>query len=171
MSKYYSNKELILRIVWGLCYPLLFRYSPRLFYGWRNWILRIFGASIKQDVKVYPSARIMFPWLLQIEEGAVISWGVNIYNLGLIRIGARTIVSQYTHLCGGSHDHKTPDFTLLRMGLTIGRDVWIAADAFIGPGVKVGDNAIVAARSVVIKDVPEGTIVGGNPARVIKRRA
>jgi virginiamycin A acetyltransferase len=52
----------------------------------------------------------------------------------------------------------------------IGNDVWIGYDSLIMPGVKIGDGAIVAARSVVVKDVPAYTIVGGNPAGVIKQR-
>jgi virginiamycin A acetyltransferase len=52
----------------------------------------------------------------------------------------------------------------------IGNDVWIGYDSLIMPGVKIGDGAIVAARSVVVKDVPAYTIVGGNPAGMIKQR-
>lgn len=132
-------------------------------------ILRIFGATIGKNVKIYPSARIMYPWLLRIEDHVVISWDVKVYNLGQITVGSRTIVSQYSHLCGGTHDYASPDFTLLRTGLTIGSNVWIAADAFIGPGVSIGNNAIVGARSVVLKDVEADTLVLGNPAQVIRK--
>jgi len=111
----------------------------------------------------------MFPWLLTIEDDVVISWDVKVYNLGRTRIGAKTVVSQYAHLCGGTHDFKTPEFTLLRTGLTIGKNVWIAADAFIGPGVSIGDNVVVGARAVVLRDVEADTLVAGNPAKAIRK--
>jgi len=87
----YTHREYVLRMLWGFVY-VFFRYSPRLLYGWRNFILRIMGASIGRGVKIYPSAKIMFPWNLTIEDGAVISWGVNLYNLGKIEIGKNTII-------------------------------------------------------------------------------
>jgi len=155
--------------LWAVADFILFRLSPRPFYGWRNTVLRIFGATIGKQVKIYPSARIMFPWMLKVDDRVVISWEVTVYNLGLIDIGADTVISQNVHLCGGTHDYLSPQFTLLRTGLTVGRNVWIAADAFISPGVNVGDNSIVAARSVVVKDVEQGTVTAGNPARVIKK--
>jgi putative colanic acid biosynthesis acetyltransferase WcaF len=166
----YSKKEKLLRLTWGIAELLLFRFSPRLFYSWRNLILRIFGAKLGSNVQIFPSAKIMFPWLLEVGDNAVISWNVRVYNLGLITIGDRTVISQHAHLCGGTHDHHAPEFTLLRTGLTIGSDCWIAADAFIGPGVTVGNKVIVAARAVVVKDVSTGSTVGGNPAKVIVTR-
>jgi len=167
MLENYSSGEIFLRIIWGFVHPIFFKYSPRLFYGWRNFILRIIGAKIGQNVKIYPSARIMFPWLLQIGDNTTISWEVKVYNLGFSVIGSNTIISQYSYLCGGTHDFRSKEFTLLRTGFTIGNNVWIAADAFIGPGVKVGDGAVVGARAVVMKDVEERAIVVGNPAKVI----
>jgi putative colanic acid biosynthesis acetyltransferase WcaF len=58
---------------------------------------------------------------------------------------------------------------LLKLPISIGTDCWICADAFIGPGLTIGDHSIVAARAVVVKPVPPGTIIGGNPARQIGR--
>ncbi len=52
----------------------------------------------------------------------------------------------------------------------IGNDVWLGYDVLVMPGVKIGDGAIVAARSVVVTDVPAYSVVGGNPARIIKKR-
>lgn len=52
----------------------------------------------------------------------------------------------------------------------IGNDVWLGYESLIMPGVKIGDGAIIAAKSVVVKDVPPYTIVGGNPAHPIKQR-
>lgn len=169
MSAYYSKRELLLRFCWTAVDVALFRISPRPFYGWRNLLLRTFGATIGRKVQIYPSARIMYPWLLHVADNVVISWDVKIYNLGTITIGEHTVISQYAHLCGGDHDFLTEKFTLLRTGLTIGKNVWIASDAFIGPGVIVGDNSVVAARAVVVRDVEPGTLVGGNPAKVIRR--
>ena len=80
------------------------------------------------------------------------------------------MISQYSHLCGGTHDYKSKDFNLLRTGFHIGNHVWIAADAFIGPGVRVSDGAVVAARAVVIRDVEAGCVVAGNPAGVVGSR-
>lgn len=112
----------------------------------------------------------MFPWLLSMEEGAILGDHVTVYNLGPIHIGHFTVVSQNTHLCGGTHDHTQPHMPLVRSPITLGDGVWVCADAFIGPGVHVHDRAIVGARAVVTKDVPAGKIVAGNPARVIKDR-
>jgi putative colanic acid biosynthesis acetyltransferase WcaF len=128
----------------------------------------MFGARIGRGVQIFPSASVMLPWLLTIEDHVVVAWGVNIYNLGPISIGAHTVISQFSHLCGGTHEFATEKFTLLRTGLTIGRNVWIAADAFVGPGVAVGDNSVVGARAVVVTDVKPNTLVAGNPARFVK---
>lgn len=167
MSKYYSNKEIILRVLWSIIYMVFFRYSPRLLYGWRNIILRLMGAKIGEKVKIYPSVNITLPWLLEVKRKAVISSGVRIYNLGPISIGERSVISQYSHLCGGTHDIHNPGFRLLRTGLKIGNNVWVAADAFIGPNVFIGDDAVVGARAVVVRNVEPGTIVAGNPAKPI----
>ena len=111
----------------------------------------------------------MFPWLLQIGDNTTISWDVKVYNLGFSTIGNNSMISQYSHLCGGTHDYKSKEFDLIRAGFTIGDNVWIAADAFIGPGVKVCNGAVVGARAVVMMDVEPQSIVAGNPAKVIGR--
>lgn len=110
----------------------------------------------------------MFPWLLIVEDNVVIAWDVKVYNLGVIKIGSHSVISQYAHLCGGTHDYLNPAFTLQRTGLTIGKNVWIAADAFVGPSITIGDNSVVAARAVVVSDVEPNTLVGGNPAKFLK---
>lgn len=165
----YSTSENLVRVLWGIANVILFRPSPRPFYGWRNLLLKIFGATIGGNVQIYPSARIMFPWMLTIGDRVVVSWDVDIYNLGQVSIGADTVISQHAHLCGGTHDYLSPKFTLLRTGLSIGSNVWIAADAYIGPGISVGDNSIVAARAVVVGNVEPGTLVAGNPAHFLKK--
>jgi putative colanic acid biosynthesis acetyltransferase WcaF len=93
-----------------------------------------------------------------------------IYNLGPITIGEQVTVSQQAHLCAGTHDHTDPAMPLLKPPITIEDQAWICADAFVGPHVTVGEGAVVGARAVAVKDVPEWTIVGGNPARKIGQR-
>jgi putative colanic acid biosynthesis acetyltransferase WcaF len=165
----YSRGELWRRRLWE-CVAWKLRWTPRCCYGLRNAILRAFGARLGRAVRIYPDARIFHPWLLQVGDCSTIGPGADIYNLGEVRIGANVLISKNAHLCAGSHDYRQPNLPLLKLPITIGDEVWICADAFIGPGVTVGRGAVLGARAVVLRDVPEGAIVGGNPARAIGRR-
>ena len=74
---------------------------------------------------------------------------------------------------GGSWQENTPDHMSqlpFKGDTVIGNDVWIGRESIIMPGVKIGDGAIIAAYSVVTKDVEPYSVVGGNPARFIKKR-
>ena len=73
-------------------------------------------------------------------------------------------------MCATSHDHKRPDFPLILCPIQIGDGVWVAADSFIGPGVQIGNNAVVGARAAVFRDLDPGKVYGGNPAKFIKNR-
>ncbi len=95
---------------------------------------------------------------------------VQVYNLGEVFVGRHTIVSQGAFLCAGTHDYTRPDLPLLKLPIRLGDGVWIAAQAFIGPGVSIGDNSVIGARAVVVSDVPAGVVAAGNPCRVIKAR-
>jgi len=166
----YSRKELFLRVLWGFG-KLVFRLTPRPCFGLRRSILRGFGAQVGSNVHIYPSALIYYPWNLKIGDDSSIGEWALVYNLGKVSIGARTTISQRVHLCAGTHDYKNPAMPLMKPPIVIGDEVWVCADAFIGPAVTVADRAIVAAASVVVKDVSTGTIVGGNPAKYIKERS
>jgi putative colanic acid biosynthesis acetyltransferase WcaF len=168
-AKKYSSGEMMRRVLWTLVRPL-FRFSPRICFGWRRFLLRCFGAKIGRSVHVYPSATIYFPWNLEAGDESAIGEEALIYNLGRVTLGERVTISHRAHLCAGTHDHTKPDFPLLRPPITIGPEAWICADAFVGPGVTVGEGAIVGARAVAMKDVRPGTIVIGNPARESKKR-
>lgn len=166
----YSKKEYARRAAWGLVRATLFRRSPRRAFRWRAALLRWFGATVGANVYIRPTCDVFHPWLLTTGDWVSLADGVAVYNLGPIRIGSHTTISQGAYLCAGSHDYARPDLPLVRPPITIGSGVWIAAQAFVGPGVTVGDNAVVGARAVVARDVPPGTVVAGNPARVIKAR-
>lgn len=166
----WSRKELVGRALWELLSLPLFAWTPRPFWPWRRAVLRLFGARIGRDVHVYPSVRIAVPWNLYIGDASAVGDSAILYSLGPIHIGKRATVSQYAHICAGTHDHTQPDLPLQKSPITIGAGAWICADAFIGPGVAIGDLAIVGARAVVVRDVPARSIVAGNPARPIGER-
>jgi putative colanic acid biosynthesis acetyltransferase WcaF len=165
----YTRAELAARVGWGLA-SIFFRWTPRRWFAWRAWLLRRCGAKIGREVHIYPTVRIQHPWLLEVGDLAAVGDEARIYNLGLVRIGARTTVSQMAHLCAGSHDHGSTDMQLLKLPIVIGSDAWVCTDAFIGPGVTIGEGAVVGARAAVFNDVAPWTVVGGNPAKFIKDR-
>lgn len=165
----WTRKELAGRALWGLMQPL-FRWSPRTCRGWRRFLLRLYGAKIGKQVHIEPTVIIAVPWKLEIGDWSAVGQGAILYSLGKITIGHSATVSQFAHLCAGSHDHRDPALPLLKLPIVIGDQAWICADAFIGPNVNVGEGAIVGARAVAIKDVPPWKIVVGNPAQIIKDR-
>jgi len=158
------------RLLWQFAYTLVFRMTFHNWYGIRATLLRVFGAKVGRNVRVRRTTRIEIPWNLDLADDVSTGDGVILYALGPIRIGPRTFVSQYAHLCAGTHDPTSTDYPLIRSPITIGADCWVAADAFIGPGVTVGDGSVVGARAVVVSDVAPWTIVAGNPAKFIKPR-
>ncbi|MEA1049018.1 putative colanic acid biosynthesis acetyltransferase [Lamprobacter modestohalophilus] len=165
----YRASEYLGRMLWSLATPL-FRLSPRSFFGWRRFLLRAFGAQIGREAHVYPSVHIYLPWMLTLGEQASIGEWSLIYNLGPVTIGERATISHRAHLCAGTHDYRDPVLPLQRLPIEIGAQAWVCADAFVGPGRRVGEGAIVGAAAVVMSDVPDWQIVAGNPARVIKQR-
>jgi putative colanic acid biosynthesis acetyltransferase WcaF len=130
----------------------------------------MFGAKVGSNVHVYNSAVIYMPWNLEIGDWSSIGEQAFVYNLGRVTIGSRTTISQRAHLCAGSHDFTDPALPLLKPPISIGDQAWVCADAFVGPGVSVGEGAIVGARAVVVKDVEPWHVVAGNPAKFIKMR-
>ena len=174
LSKYnhsFGKKNKIGRLFWGICYVLLFRpFSANIFCKWRLFLLRVFGAKLHKTSVVHSNVRIWAPWNLQMGAYACLGPEVDCYNQGYISIGANSVVSQKTYLCASTHDISDPHHNLILKPIYIGDKVWIAADAFLGPGVSIGEGAVVGARSAVFKNVEPWTVVGGNPAKFIKKR-
>lgn len=161
--------EKVGRGLWNLVSPL-FRWSPRPCWCWRNFLLRLFGAEVGKGVHIDPSVRIFIPWNLKIGDWSSVGFEALLYNLGPLTIGEKVTISQRAHLCGGSHDYRSPAMDLIKAPIGIGDGAWVCADAFIGPGVRVGRSAVVGARAVVMKDVEAGHIVAGNPAVPVGKR-
>ncbi len=158
------------RLVWGVVWAVLFRPSPSFLHAWRRMLLRGFGAKVAGTAHVYPSARVWAPWNLELGEYACLGYFVDVYNVAPVKIGARTTVSQYAHLCAASHDYTRRNYPLVPAPITIGDDCWIATDVFVGPGVTVGSGTVVGARSSVFGDLPGWVVAVGNPAKAIKKR-
>jgi putative colanic acid biosynthesis acetyltransferase WcaF len=168
-SRNYSTGEIILRVLWMFA-SLVYRLSPRPCFGFRRWILRCFGAQIGAQVNLYPSSRIYYPWNLTIDEWSTVGEHALIYNLGHVRIGRKVTISHGVHLCAGTHDYSCLDFPMVKPPIIIQDQAWICADAFVGPGVTIGEGAVVGARAVVTKSVGAWDIVAGNPIQRIGQR-
>ncbi len=165
----YSSGELFRRVLWGVG-QWFFRLSPRPCFGFRRLVLRCFGAAIGAHVHVYSSTRIYYPWNLSVGDWSAIGEEALIYNLGPVTIGARVTISHRAQLCAGTHDYTRADLPLLKPPIVVGDQAWICADAFVGPGVTIGQGAVVGARAVAMKDVAPWSVVAGNPAQVVKQR-
>ncbi|MFG0330398.1 MAG: putative colanic acid biosynthesis acetyltransferase [Phycisphaerales bacterium] len=166
----WTTREKIGRALWYWVERTLFRCSPRPAYGWRNMWLRLFGAKVHPKARIRPTVTIEVPWHLSIGANSSVGDHAILYCLGPIAIGDRVTISQYAHLCAGTHDYTRLDMPLRRPPITVGDDAWIAAEAFIGPDVTVAEGCIVGARSNVTRDLPAWTIAAGNPARVVRER-
>lgn len=174
MSKYQnalSRKNQIARFIWSIVWGIFARPIPRsLFNGWKLFLLRLFGAKVHAKCAVYSSAKIYMPWNLEMEEYACLSSEVDCYNAALVKIGKHATVSQKSYLCTATHNIDKSDHSLITKPIIIKDQAWIAADVFVGPGVTIGQGAVVGARSAVFKDVEAWTVVGGNPAKFIRKR-
>ncbi|MGE0470487.1 MAG: putative colanic acid biosynthesis acetyltransferase [Nitrospira sp.] len=157
------------RVLWSAVWWLAYRPSPRVLHGWRRFLLRLLGARIEHGAHPYPSARIWAPWNLTMGEGSCLGDYVWCYSVDRVTLEPYATVSQYSFLCTASHDYRVDGMPLITAPITIGRHAWVAADAFIGPGVTVGERAVVGARASVFRHVDPWTVVGGNPARVIRK--
>ncbi|WP_246339981.1 putative colanic acid biosynthesis acetyltransferase [Ancylobacter tetraedralis] len=163
-------KHRLLRVVWQLTWALLAAWTPPPLRRWRAMLLRLFGARIGTGVQVYGSARVWYPPNLDMAPYSALGPGVICYCMAPTRIGHHVVVSQRAHLCSGTHDVQSADFQLRVRPITIHDDAWICAEAFVGPGVTVGEGAVLGARGVALRDLTAWTIYSGNPAVALKPR-
>lgn len=164
-------QQKLIRYIWGIVYAFLFRLTPRwTMHRWRRMLLRLFGATMDKESKVRPSCHIWLPQNLEMGYLSSLAENVECYCVAPIKIGAYVTVSQGAFLCTASHDITARDMCLTYAPIQIDDQVWIAARAFIGPGVKIGEGAVVGACAVVTSDVSPWTVVAGNPAKFIKKR-
>ncbi|UIP07460.1 putative colanic acid biosynthesis acetyltransferase [Erythrobacter sp. SDW2] len=154
-------------VIWRLSGWLV---PPPFGWGWRRFLLQLFGAQLGTGARVYPSARIWLPRNLVMEPWSSIGPGVQCYNQARIALGEGAIVSQRAFLCSGDHDHRDPAHQLVTRPIVIEAGAWVAAEAFVGPGVTIGKDAVLGARGCAMKDIPPATVWAGNPAAQVAER-
>jgi putative colanic acid biosynthesis acetyltransferase WcaF len=158
------------RILWIIVWCVFFRFSPVIFHGWRRFLVRCFGGSIGKGANLYPSAKVWAPWNLIMEENSCLSHGVICYNVASVHLGKNVTVSQYSHLCTATHDYTDQSMALMFAPIRIEDHAWVTADVFVGPGVTIGEGAVINARSSVFSDIEPWTVAKGYPAKSYKKR-
>jgi len=169
-SASFSLNNRLARAVWNIAYFLLFRPSPSALHRWRSFLLRSFGAKVGKGVHVYPRVKIWAPWNIELKDQCGIANGSTLYSQGLITVGRRAVISQDSYICTGTHDYTLKGQPLITFPIVIEDYVWVAAGVFVNPGVNIHEGAVIAARSVVTKDMPSWMICGGHPCKPIKQR-
>jgi putative colanic acid biosynthesis acetyltransferase WcaF len=169
-SSVFSYKNKLIRVLWGIIYYFIFRFSPVPLFGFRRFVLRFFGAKIGNKVNVYPSAKIWLPSNLTIDDFSTLGPNVNIYNQGEIILGKNIIVSQGAYLCASTHDYNDELHPLILSPIFVKDKVWICSEAFVGPGVTIEEGTVLGARAVLNKNTIDWQIYAGNPAVLIKER-
>lgn len=153
----------------GLMVLHLTTYIP--FHSIRNFIWRLVGVKIGRNSTLHTGIRVFDPRNIRIGRGTIIGYSCFIDGRDQVTIGDNTDIASEVMIYSSEHDIASNDFHAILAPVKIGDYVFIGPRAIILAGVKIGDGAIVAAGAVVTKDVPEFTIVGGVPAKVIGERS
>jgi putative colanic acid biosynthesis acetyltransferase WcaF len=166
----FSLQNKLGRLIWNICWLLLYRISPRPLHGWRSFLLRAFGAKMGPNCHFYPGSKVWAPWNLYCADQVTAGDDAEIYNPAPIQFGSHAIVSQGAYICGATHEFNDPAFPLLAYSMHIGAYAWICARACVGPGVSVGDGAVLGLASVASRDLEAWSVYAGSPAVKIKDR-
>jgi putative colanic acid biosynthesis acetyltransferase WcaF len=155
---------------WTLASLFLFRLCPLKCSGLKCAVLRAFGAKVGRGVVIKPRVTITFPWKLTVGDHVWLGEESWLLNLAPIVIESHVCISQRSFLCTGNHNYKSPAFDLIVKPIQVESGAWIGAAAFVGPGVHVGNHAVLAAGSIATKNLEPFGIYHGNPAVLIKQR-
>ena len=166
----FRGRSLFVVQLWWLVQATFFHLSPQALYGFRRWLLRLFGAKVGSGVQLRPSVTVTYPWKVVIGDHSWISDNVVLYSLGDIKIGRNAVISQRSYLCAATHDYRSPSFDIQARPVVVEDEAWIAADVFVAPGVTVGTGCVVGARSSVFSSLPPMTVCVGSPAVPIRSR-
>lgn len=167
----FSLQVKIKKKIWYIVWKMFISWLPRLgFNGWIRMVYRMFGSQIPCSSGVHPSANIYMPWNLKMGPYSTIASHVNILNAAPVIIGQNCVISERAYICCASHNIYSNVHEQTNAQIVMGDRSWICAEAFVGMGVTIGKGAVVGARAAVFKNVEPWMVVGGNPAKVIKKR-
>lgn len=166
----FRGKSKVTVQLWWMVQATLFAWSPQVMYGWRRFLLRLFGAKIGKGVLLRSTVKVTYPWNLEVGDYTWIGEDCVIYNLAKITIGSNVALSHKVYLNTGGHEYQKPSFDIFAEPIVIEDECWITTDVYVAPGITIGRGTIVAARSSVLKDLPENKICVGTPAIPIKNR-
>jgi len=158
------------RFIWYWVNALLFDSCLLPLSGPKCFILRLFGASVGNNVTLKPSIRIKYPWHLKIGDNVWIGEGVWVDCLANVEIGNDVCISQDAYLLTGNHDYKDVKFGLVIGEIKIHDGAWLGARSITCPGTTVSRNAVLTAGSVLQKDAEANGIYRGNPAEYVRTR-
>ncbi|HTQ54356.1 MAG TPA: WcaF family extracellular polysaccharide biosynthesis acetyltransferase [Bryobacteraceae bacterium] len=133
-------------------------------------VLRLFGAKIGRGVYIKPGVRVKFPWYLTVGDFCWLGEDLWIDNLAAVEIESDVCISQGAYLCTGNHDWTTPNMKLFRRPIRIESGSWIGARAILCPGVVIGSGSVIAAGSVVTREIGPYQVWAGNPAVYVRER-
>jgi putative colanic acid biosynthesis acetyltransferase WcaF len=166
----FALQHRLFRAAWQVSWTLLAAWTPPPLHRWRRLVLMAFGATMHPSAKVHSSARVWYPPNLRMEARAVLGPRSTCYCVAPVVLEEGAIVSQGAHLCGATHAVDGLSFQLVAKPIVIGKGAWIAAEAFVGPGVTAKEGAVLGARGVAFGDLEPHTIYIGNPARALRAR-
>jgi putative colanic acid biosynthesis acetyltransferase WcaF len=166
----FTLRNRLYRALWSVSWLLLASWTLPHWHRWRRLLLRAFGARIAPTAEIYRSARIWSPTNLVVRDYGCIGPRAIVYSMARITLEPYALISQGAHICAGTHDIESPSFQLGAFPIVIGARAWIAAEAFVGPGVTVGRGAVLGARGCAFRDLEPWTIYSGNPARPTRKR-
>ena len=170
LPKNFRGRSGLVVQLWWMTDFFFFKLSPQIMYGWRRFLLRLFGAKIGKSVIIRPNVTVTYPWKVSIGDYSWIGDNVELYSLAEIEIGSNVVISQKSYLCAASHDYSKKDFPIWGEKITIEDECWLATDVYVAPGVTIGRATVIGARSSVFKDLPAGKVCVGSPVKVIKDR-
>lgn len=166
-----SKRERLKRMAWCVVRAVAVRWLPPVFcFGWVRMIYRAFGAKVDKTAKIYPSADVFMPWNLEMGAWSTIGGQVHVLNAAPFVIGQDCNVSERAYICCASHNIQSDAHEQIHNPIVMKNRSWVAAEAFVSMGVTIGEGAVVGARAAVFKDVEPWTVVGGNPAKLLKKR-
>jgi putative colanic acid biosynthesis acetyltransferase WcaF len=170
LPKNFRGRNFVVVQLWWIVQSVFFRNSLQFMYGFRRFLLRLFGAQIGKKVVIRPSVKTTYPWKVKIGDFSWVGDDVNLYSLGEIEIGNNVVISQKSYLCTGSHNYLDQTFPIYAKKITIEDECWLATDVFVAPGVTIKRGTVVGSRSSVYNDLPSNKICIGNPVKILRDR-